>query len=98
MKDPATGVPIDCNDTVINVCYGYSQGAPGRLYDWRNPAVRKHLAALRHCAMGNLSTVCAWSPLRRDGHSEPMIIRSQSLAMQGKGLNFTVFTVIHPVL
>ena len=23
-------------------CYGYSQGAPGKLYDWRNPAVRDY--------------------------------------------------------
>lgn len=42
LKDPATGTPIDCNDTVANVCYGYSQGAPGKLYDWRIPAVRDY--------------------------------------------------------
>ena len=39
LKDPATGKAIDCNDTVTNVCYGYSQGAPGKLYDWRIAAV-----------------------------------------------------------
>jgi hypothetical protein len=29
LTDPATGTPIDCNNTKANVCYGYSQGAPG---------------------------------------------------------------------
>lgn len=46
LKDPVTGVPIDCNTSSPsakgNVCMGYSQGAPGRLYDWRIPEVRDY--------------------------------------------------------
>eukprot|EP01052_Picozoa_sp_SAG31_P010488 SAG31_NODE_575_length_13961_cov_41.577550_10_plen_421_part_00 len=46
LKDPATGRPIDCNSSSPaahgNVCMGYSQGAPGRLYDWRIPSVRDY--------------------------------------------------------
>jgi hypothetical protein len=49
LKDPVTGVPIDCNSSSAlgkaNVCMGYSQGAPGRLYDWRIPAVRDYFTA-----------------------------------------------------
>ena len=41
LKDPATGVAIDCNSSSSN-CWGYAQGAPGRLYDWRVPAVRDY--------------------------------------------------------
>eukprot|EP00040_Diaphanoeca_grandis_P005930 m.35160 g.35160 ORF g.35160 m.35160 type:complete len:523 (-) comp17094_c0_seq1:233-1801(-) len=36
------GVVIDCNDTVHNHCFGYSQGAPGKLYDWRQERVREY--------------------------------------------------------
>lgn len=44
LKDPVSGVPIDCNATAQDraACYGYSQGAPGKLYDWRIPAVRDY--------------------------------------------------------
>eukprot|EP00039_Didymoeca_costata_P000074 m.44022 g.44022 ORF g.44022 m.44022 type:complete len:513 (+) comp10039_c0_seq1:34-1572(+) len=37
---------VDCNYTDANPtngqCYGYSQGAPGRLWDWRNPSVGQY--------------------------------------------------------
>jgi hypothetical protein len=46
LKDPVTGVAIDCNSSSEfgskNICMGYSQGAPGRLYDWRIKAVRDY--------------------------------------------------------
>jgi hypothetical protein len=43
LKDPATGTPINCNGTSGGSnCWGYAQGGPGRLYDWRIPAVRDY--------------------------------------------------------
>ena len=43
LRDPVTGTAIDCNGTSGGSnCWGYAQGAPGRLYDWRIPAVRDY--------------------------------------------------------
>ena len=43
LRDPVTGTAIDCNGTNGGSnCWGYAQGAPGRLYDWRIPAVRDY--------------------------------------------------------
>jgi hypothetical protein len=42
MATTVSGAAIDCNNTKLNVCYGYSQGAPGKLYDWRISDVRDY--------------------------------------------------------
>lgn len=51
--DPVSGAPLDCNTTCgfcqnatlpagHGACFGWTQGFPGKLYDWRIPAVRSY--------------------------------------------------------
>ena len=47
LRDPVSGEPLDCNETSDTsgghgTCFGWTQGFPGKLYDWRIPAVRSY--------------------------------------------------------
>ena len=53
LRDPVSGAPLGCNSSCgfcVNhtfapgqgACFGWTQGFPGKLYDWRIPAVRSY--------------------------------------------------------
>ena len=54
LRDPVSGKPLDCNSSTgasdplgpwppgHGNCFGWTQGFPGRLYDWRVPAARAY--------------------------------------------------------
>lgn len=68
LRDPISNAPLDCNQTTSDpnglapghgTCFGWSQGFPGKLYDWRIPAVRSYWTnQVRECKQRVPNTAC----------------------------------------